>query len=130
MIDDDQWIADDVAYRFREAVLTLKKLPPVRVQGYFTVWPAIKLTPLEILQQDKKPMRLLAMPEAITRLDEVLTWLPWLSVDERRLVWQRAARVRWKTICSELGCTRATAWRLWITALEKIAACLNNQRNR
>jgi hypothetical protein len=79
------------------------------------------------MQQDKKPMRLLALPEAITRLDEVLTWMPWLEVEERRLVWQRASRVRWKNICWELGCGRITAWRRHQTALEKIAACLNNR---
>jgi len=119
------WTANDVVERFREAVLTLKKLPPVKVQGYYSVWPAIKLTPLEILQQDKKPLRLRALPDAISRLDEVLTWLPWLSVDERRLVWQRASGVRWKVICAELGCGRSKAWHKWGTALEKVATSLN-----
>ncbi len=122
---DNLWTSEQVAARFREAILTLKKLPPVRVQGYYSVWPAIKLTPLEVLQQDKKPLKLRALPDAITRLDEVLTWLPWLSVDERRLVWQRAARVRWKVICAELGCGRTIAWHKWVTALEKIATALN-----
>ncbi len=122
---DDLWTAEDVADRFREAVLTLTKLPPVKVQGYFSVWPAIKLNPLEILQQDRKPLRLLALPAAITRLDEILTWLPWLTIEERRLVWQRAARMRWKLICAELGCDRSTAWRRWVMALEKVAASLN-----
>jgi hypothetical protein len=122
---DNLWTADDVADRLREAILTLKKLPPVKVQGYFSVWPAIKLTPLEISQQDKRPLRLRATPDAITRLDEVLTWLPWITVEERRLVWQRAARVRWKVICAEIGCDRSTAWHQWRTALEKLAASLN-----
>jgi len=122
---DDLWTANDVAERFREAVATLKKLPPVKVQGYFSVWPAIKLSPLEISQQDRKSPRLLAEPDAITRLDEVLTWLPWMTVAERRLVWQRAARVRWKVICAGLGCGRLTAWRRWVAALEKVAASLN-----
>lgn len=125
MTADELWTADDVASRLREAVATLKKLPPVNVQGYFNVWPAIKLTPLELLRQDKKPVGLRALPDSITRLDEVLTWLPWLSVQERRLVWQRAARVRWKTICVEMDCDRSTAWRKWVTALTKVAASLN-----
>jgi hypothetical protein len=124
-VTDKLWTAADVSERFREAILTLKKLPPAKVQGYFSVWPVIKLSPLEIQRQDKKPLRLLALPSAIDRLDEVLTWLPWLEVEERRLVWQRAARVRWKTICTELGCDRSTAWRIWMTALEKVAASLN-----
>ena len=125
MTGNDLWTADDVANRFSEAVATLKKLPAARVQGYFSVWPAIRPTPLELIQQDKKPVRLPALPDAITRLDEVLNWLPWLSIEERRLVWQRAARVRWKVISMELGCDRSTAWRRWVTALEKVAASLN-----
>ena len=36
-----------------------------------------------------------------------------------------AARVRWKTLCWELGCDRTTAWRRWQLALTKIAARLN-----
>jgi hypothetical protein len=124
---DKLWTSHDVAQRFREAISTLKKLPDVTVQGYFNTWPALKRTPDEILQQDKMPIRLLATAEAITRLEELLTWLPWLNVEERRLVWQRAARVRWKAICKELGCHRSTAWRKWSDALDKIATSLNMQ---
>jgi hypothetical protein len=127
MSRDNPWTAKDIENRFLEAISTLKKLPSENVQGYFNLWPAMKLTALEIIQQDVLPMRLLATPAAITRLDEVLTWLPWLAVDERRLVWQRASRVRWKNICWELGCDRSTAWRRWQTALEKIAASLNSR---
>ena len=126
---DKIWTPEDVDARFREAISTLRRLPTVKVRGYFNVWPEIKLTPMEILQQDKKPMRLFAMPDAITRLDEVLTWLPWLEVEERKLIWQRAARVRWKTICRLLGCGRSSAWCKWMTALEKIAVCLNHQKS-
>jgi hypothetical protein len=35
-----EWTIDDVAARFAEAAETGRRLPPVRVQGYFSVWPA------------------------------------------------------------------------------------------
>ena len=35
-----EWTMDDVAARFAEAAETGRRLPRVRVQGYFNVWPA------------------------------------------------------------------------------------------
>jgi hypothetical protein len=36
-----EWTTDEVAARFEEAATTGRRLPPVRVQGYFNCWPAI-----------------------------------------------------------------------------------------
>ena len=47
------------------------------------------------------------------------------QVEERKLIWLRAARVPWKAITWEFGCDRTTAWRRWTLALTKIAARLN-----
>ena len=33
------WTAEGVADHFEEAFRTLRKLPPVKAQGYFTAWP-------------------------------------------------------------------------------------------
>ena len=41
---DRTWTADDVADHFEEAFRTLRKLPPVRVQGYFNAWPQLVRT--------------------------------------------------------------------------------------
>ena len=37
-----EWTIEDVAARFEEAASTARRLPPVRVQGYFNCWPEIK----------------------------------------------------------------------------------------
>ncbi len=59
----------------------------------------------------------------ITQMEEVLfVWLRWLEVDERKLVWQRAERVRWKLICAQFGVGRTKAWEMYKCALGKIAA--------
>lgn len=125
----EKWTAKIVADRLEEAVSTLRRLPPVKVQGYFNLWPMMKYTEMEILQMEKQPMRLRALPPAIDRLEETFEWMPWLDVEERKLVWKRAARVRWKTLCWELGCDRSTAWRKWVIALTKISTRLNSQKN-
>jgi hypothetical protein len=125
-----RWTASLVADELEDAVRTLAKLPPVVVQGYFTVWPVIKYTEMEVLQMEKLPIKLRARLDEITRLEETFSWMACLEIDERKLIWRRAAKVRWKLICNEFGCGRATAWRHWVFALTKIATFLNEQAPR
>jgi len=109
--------------RIHEAARTLRRLPEERVQGYFSTWPKIKRDEMEILQMEKQPMRVRPTSDDITEMEEVLfVWLRWLEVDERKLVWQRAERVRWKLICSQFGVGRTKAWEMYKCALGKIAA--------
>ena len=78
--------------RIHDAARTLRRLPEERVQGYFSTWPKIKRDEMEILQMEKEPMRIRPSMDDITEMEEVLfVWLRWLEVDERKLVWQRAA---------------------------------------
>jgi len=109
--------------RIRDAARTLRRLPEERVQGYFSTWPKIKRDEMEILQMEKEPMRIRPSSDDITQMEEVLfVWLRWLEVDERKLVWQRAERVRWKRICAQFGVGRTKAWEMYKCALGKIAA--------
>jgi hypothetical protein len=122
-----RWTPSLVADELEDAVRTLAKLPPVVVQGYFTVWPVIKYTEMEVLQMEKLPIKLRARLDEITRLEETFSWMGCLEIEERKLIWRRAAKVRWKAICWELGCDRSTAWRQWVIALAKIANFLNER---
>ena len=124
---DRTWTADDVADHFEEAFRTLRKLPPVRVQGYFNAWPQIVRSEKEILAMEPQPMRVWPSTSAITRLEQTFDWVLWIGEDERRLIWGRAARRPWKEISGELGVDRTTAWRRWQMALAKIADRLNHQ---
>jgi hypothetical protein len=119
------WTAKKVADHFAEAVQTIKRLPPVLLNGYRSVWPTILYSEKERLAQEPRPMRLRATPDAISRLEQTFDWMQWIEVEERKLIWKRAARVRWKTICWEFGCDRSTAWRKWVMACTKIAHRLN-----
>jgi len=117
---DRTWTADDVADHFEEAFRTLRKLPLVRVQGYFNAWPDIVRSEKEILAMEPQPMRVWPSTSAITRLEQTFDWVLWIDEAERRLVWWRAARRSY-----ELGVDRSTAWRQHKLALTKIAARLN-----
>ena len=122
---DRHWTTDDVADHFEEAFRTLRKLPPVKAQGYFGTWPQVLRTKREIAAMEPEPMRVWPSPAAITRLEQTFDWVLWIEEPERKLVWSRAARVPWKVIAGEMGCDRTTAWRRWQLALTKIAARLN-----
>jgi predicted DNA-binding protein (UPF0251 family) len=124
------WTAEDVADHFEEAFRTLRKLPPVKVQGYFNAWPQIVRSEKEVLAMEPHPKRLLPTPASITRLEHTFDWVLWLEENERRLIWWRAARRPWKEITYELGVNRSTAWRQHKLALTKIAERLNGGRLR
>ena len=54
---DRIWTAEDVADHFEEAFRTLRKLPPVKVQGYRNAWPQILRSQKEILAMEPEPVR-------------------------------------------------------------------------
>ena len=82
-----EWVVDDVANRFTEAARTARRLPPVRVQGYFSVWPAFVRTEYERLAgDDAPPLRFPPSPKEVDQMLEVMRWVQWLDVDQRKLV--------------------------------------------
>ena len=111
-----------VEERLREAARTLRRLPEEKVKGYTSSWPAIKRDAMEILQMEAQPMRIRPSSEDISEMEEVMfVWLRWLDVEERKLVWLRAERVRWKLICGRFGVGRTKAWEMYKQALVMIA---------
>lgn len=123
----EKWTVTDIAARFDEAARTLRRLPPVRARGYYNTWPPIVRTVRELLDAELFPLGL-GPPSAATidRLEETMGWILLLDdEEERRLVWLRAERVRWRKICTRIGCGRTKAWQMWVMALLKIATRLN-----
>lgn len=122
-----KWTVTDVADRFEEAAQTLRRLPPVKAQGYFNVYPEVIRTSIEVMQGEKLPMRMgPPSSDAISRMEQTLDWIFFLDdEDERRLVWLRAEGVYWKQICWRIGCGRTKAWQMWTYALLKIVTRLN-----
>ena len=120
------WTMEDVAARFEEAATTGRRLPPVRVQGYFNTWPAFVRKEWEAFAADEKVYRPFPpSPEAVDRMLETMRWVQWLEVEQRHLVWMRAKQYEWRDICRRVGCCRMTAWRHWQKALLKVADQLN-----
>ncbi len=115
-LDQQQIIA-----RIKEAILTIRRLPAVKAQGYFNAWPDIVYTEIEIIRMDKKTKTWRATPDAITRMEEVLKWILLIEeVDDKKLIWMRAQGIPWEEITKIFGFSRVTANRKWKNAINKI----------
>ncbi len=123
------WTEQIVAGHFRQAVLTLRKLPSAQLQGYSNAWPDIVRLPYEVAYMEARSIQLKATPEDIATLDKVFAWMQWIEVEERKLIWRRAEHVSWRAICWEFGMCRQTVWFKWKAALKKIAIQLNANAN-
>jgi hypothetical protein len=123
-----EWNREMVEERITEAAAVLRRLPPVRVAGYFGTWPEIQRSQKEIAEGMPKPMRLPPpSTAAITRMEEAITWNRFLQPEEAHLMWARAEGLAWKGICYRFGISRATAHRRWEYALSLIAWRLNGR---
>jgi hypothetical protein len=126
----DKMDIDEVAARFAEAADTGRRLPPARVQGYFNVWPAFARDQWETLALEEPEYRCLPpSPAAIDRMLETMRWMLWLEVEQRHLLWMRAAQYDWPDIARRFGCCRTTAWRRWQKALQIVTAELHGGKH-
>jgi hypothetical protein len=82
-----------VMARFVEAAQTMRKLPPVRVQGYKCQWPNVLYDAHEVFFQEGEQPRLgPANTKEVTRMDETLEWLRLVDAAQRRLIWMRGTK--------------------------------------
>ncbi len=117
----------DVADRLEQAAQTLRRLPPVRVRGFFGTWPPIMQEAIYAYGWEEARIKL-GPPSArhISEMDETLRWLMWLEREEVMLVWLRACDVKWKKIGRLLGWSVRKLQYDWRIALAKIEYRLAN----
>lgn len=124
----NDWTPAMVEERLIEAAAVLRRLPSVRMSGYFSTWPTMIVEFSDLVGQTPEPMRLPPpSAAAISRMEATLPWLRWLEVEDAKLVWMRAERKPWKAICWRFGIARATANRRMEYALSVIAWRLNRR---
>ena len=115
------WTEEMVIRAFEEAIRTMKKLPSAKLRDYFTSWPQVVYSEIEIIRMDQTPKKWPATPEAISRMEKACNWVLLLKeVEERKIIWLRAKRTPWQLICGEFGISRATANRKWKNAIRTI----------
>jgi hypothetical protein len=126
---DTTWTPSMVEERFVEAADVMKRLPEVRVPGYYSLWPKVIHEFADLVQQEPPRLRRPPpAPDAISRMEETLEWLRWLEPTDARIVWLRANGERWKVVCYHVGLARAAANEHWLYALCLVAWRLNGSR--
>lgn len=119
------WCSEDVAARFHDAVVTGRRLPPVRVQGYFNLWPPMVRQSWERYPDEGRKFHFPPDPADVELMLETMAWMQWLEVESRHLVWMRADNYDWNEIGRRFGCCRSTAWRRWKVAIGIVVDQLN-----
>ena len=121
------WNSETVAMRLQEAAKTAHRLPPVKVMGYFNLWPPFVRTGIEGFAQDESPPRFPPSPREVERMLEVIGWMNWLEVEQRKLLWMRAERYRWDEIAHRFGYSPRTAQRHWRVAIFTLVCHLQGE---
>jgi hypothetical protein len=115
---DIHWTPSLIEERFIEAAAVMKRLPEVRVPGYFNTWPKMVVEFADRVGQEAPRLRLPPpAPDAISRMEETLSWLAWLDPVDAKIVWLRATGERWKAVCWKVGLVRSAAHQHWLYAL-------------
>ena len=122
------WTPTMVEDRLESAVDVFRSLPEVKPQGYFNAWPEYFHSFADKVGQEPKPMRVLPSPQAISRMEETLTWTACLDPVDGKIVWMRAHGERWKTVCWTVGLQRSAAHQHWLYGLCVISLKLNRRR--
>jgi hypothetical protein len=87
---DATWTPSMIEERFVEAADVMKRLPEVRVPGYYSLWPKALHEFADLVGQEPPRLRRpLPTPAAISRMEEALSWLQWLHPIDARIVWMR-----------------------------------------
>jgi hypothetical protein len=120
------WTPSMIEERFIEAADVMKRLPDVRVPGYYSLWPKALHEFADLVGQEPPRLRRpRPTPAAISRMEETLGWLQWLDPIDARIIWMRANGERWKLVCGKVGLARSAANEHWLYALCAIAWRLN-----
>ena len=123
-----RWTPSLVEERLAEAAAVLKRLPAVKVQGYFNLWPRVVYDFGDLVNQEPPKLnRPAPSPAAISRMEHTISWTIGLDPVDAKIIWLRADGERWKHICGVVGLARAAVHEHWLYALCVIAWRLNNK---
>ena len=97
-LENRHWTADEIKQRLADAGDTLRRLPKPRglERNLQTAWPDILRDWLAYGWNPTQVKRVAPSPQAISRLDETLSWLHLLTPTQRMVCWARdAEKMTW-----------------------------------
>jgi hypothetical protein len=128
---DIRWTPSLVEERLVEAAAILRRLPEQRIRGHFNTWPKTVYEISDLVGQEMPRLkRSWPAPDAISRMEETLSWTIGLDQVDAKIVWLRASGMRWKVVCGTVGLARAACHEHWLYALCLIAVRLSGHRLR
>jgi hypothetical protein len=123
------WTPSLVEERLVEAAAILRRLPEQRIRGHFNTWPKTVYEISALVGQEMPRLKpSWPAPDAISRMEETLSWTIGLDQVDAKIVWLRASGVRWKIVCGTVGLARAACHEHWLYALCLIAVRLSGRR--
>jgi hypothetical protein len=127
-MSDVIWTPSLVEERLVEAADILRRLPNQPIRGYFNTWPQMAYQFSDLVSQEMPRLkRSWPAPDAISRMEDALTWAIGLDPVDSKIVWLRASGVRWKVVCGTVGLARAACHEHWLYALCLIAVRLSGR---
>lgn len=124
------WNEKIVMAYLEDAAAIHRRLPEVKVAGYFSLWP-------ETMKDDWARLYDLVngtsrlgppMPREVSYHEEIMEWLNWLDRETRQVVWMRANRIPWKILEQQFEKNKTTLWRNMNAGLIKLAAILSSKK--
>lgn len=126
-----KWSIAEVEKRFYAAADIFRRLPNSDYLGYRSYWPEIIRTPNEIEQADKgRPRIRRPEPWEIDDAMEVLEWVQWLTVEQRKIVWLCCTRLPKREIAKRYDTEPKEIRQIKEAAFALIARRLNAKARR
>jgi len=125
------WTRDLVEAALEEAARTMRFVPDPpgsRPRGYGSSWPDYVRDPWHAYGYHAARAQIVPSAAEIDRMDEVLEWLAWLDPVDAKIVWFRAAGMRWAQLGRKVKLSRSSCWRRWAAGLITLERSLRNGR--
>lgn len=122
---------EEIKESFAFAAEVMRRMPPVKVQGYFCAWPKFCCDDEDFKCQSD--VWLAPLPEEVEAMEAILEWLKLTSVENRRIVWLRSCGMGWKSMSHRYHKSRSTLARQYRSALievQKALETVDENKNR
>lgn len=130
-IENHHWNEKIVMAYLEEAADIHRRLPEVKMQGYYSLWPETLKDDWERFYDAVHGRTRMGppMPQEVTFHEEIMAWLRLVDRYHQQIIWMRANRIPWKIISSAIGKGKATLWRELKNGLNQIVAILNSRQD-
>ena len=118
---------DEIKENLIFAANIMRRLPAVKAQGYHCTWPKFCTDADDFCNEGE--VWLMPLPQEITAMENILSWLEYTSFENRRIIWLRSCGMGWKRISDRTHRSRSGLIRIYNSGLKEICETLNQLEN-